>query len=65
MTIRELRKQLKLTQAEFARRIGIAQVTVSQIETGRIKASPKVAAAVMDVFGVKAGNGDSAGKGCS
>ena len=35
MTIRELRTQQKLSQAEFARRIGVSQVTVSMIETGQ------------------------------
>ena len=56
MTIRELRTQQKLSQAEFARRIGVSQVTVSMIETGRIKVSPKVAAAVMKAYGVDVGD---------
>ena len=56
MTIRELRTQQKLSQAEFARRIGVSQVTVSMIETGRIKVSPKVAAAVMKACGVDVGD---------
>lgn len=59
MTIRELRAQEKLSQSEFARRIGVSQVTVSMIETGRIKVSPKVAAAVKKACGVDVGDGDS------
>ena len=52
MTIRELRKQEKLSQAEFGEKIGVAQVTVSQLETGRMKISPKIAAGVKKAFGV-------------
>ena len=34
MRLRELRKEAKLTQAQFAKEIGYAQNTVSQWETG-------------------------------
>ena len=39
MTIKELRKAKKLSQAAFAAELGIAAVTVSQLETGRMKLS--------------------------
>ena len=51
MTIKELRKAKKLSQAAFAAELGIAAITVSQLETGRMKLSPKMAARVKDVFG--------------
>ena len=51
MTIKELRKAKKLSQAAFAAELGIAAVTVSQLETGRMKLSPKMAARVKEVFG--------------
>ena len=51
MTIKELRKTKKLSQAAFAAELGIAAVTVSQLETGRMKLSPKMAARVKDIFG--------------
>ena len=51
MTIKELRKAKKLSQAAFATELGIAAITVSQLETGRMKLSPKMAARVKDVFG--------------
>ena len=51
MTIKELRKAKQLSQAAFAAELGIAAVTVSQLETGRMKLSPKMAARVKDIFG--------------
>ena len=51
MTIKELRKAKKLSQAAFAAELGIAAITVSQLETGRMKLSPKMAARVKEVFG--------------
>ena len=40
MSIREIRRELKLSQAEFARLLGVHQTAVSQWETGRT--SPEV-----------------------
>ena len=59
MTIRELRKQEKLSQAEFGEKIGVAQVTVSQLETGRMKISQKIAAGVKKAFGVELEAGEA------
>ena len=63
MTIRELRAREKLTQAEFAKRIGIKPGTVSQLENGRMKVSDKIADRIWDEFGTEVGemadqNGD-------
>lgn len=33
--IKQLREQLKLTQAQLARRLGVGRVTVARWETGR------------------------------
>lgn len=38
--IRELRKQLGLSQPEFAKKIGVNRVTVARWETGRTIPSP-------------------------
>ena len=59
MTIKELRTQENLSQAEFAKRIGVAPITISQIETGRMKVGPKVAAGVMEAFSVVVESGDT------
>ena len=37
MTLRELREKRKLTQAEVAARVDVEQVTVSQLELGKIR----------------------------
>lgn len=44
-SIAELRRQLALSQAEFARRLGVRQQTVSEWETGRY--APRGASARM------------------
>lgn len=36
MTLRELREKRKLTQAEVAARVDVEQVTVSQLELGKV-----------------------------
>ena len=54
MNIKELRKAQKLSQSEFATKLGISAATVSQLETGRMKLSPKIAAKVKEVFGEEA-----------
>ena len=53
MTLKELRVQQKLSQSEFAKRIGVTTATISQIETGRMKVSPKIASNVKEAFGIE------------
>ena len=43
MTIKELRKDKSLTQAQFAQSIGVSPVTISAIENCRLAVSMKVA----------------------
>ena len=38
--IRTLRRSLKLTQREFAKKLGVAQNTVARWETDQVKPSP-------------------------
>ena len=52
MTIRELRKEKNLTQADFARSIGIGVSTVGPDESGRAKTSVAVRAKIREVYGV-------------
>lgn len=58
MTIKELRKEKKLSQATFAAKLGIATETISQLETGRMKVSPKIAATVKEVFDTEVDAGE-------
>ncbi len=53
MTIKELRVSRKLTQAQFARLIGISPSTAGQLENGRMKISDRVADKIWQVFGVE------------
>lgn len=50
--IKKLRKRLKLNQAEFAVKIGVAEYTVRRWESGRSKPSRMARKAVEEVFGV-------------
>ena len=56
MTIRELRKEKNLTQADFARSIGIGASTVGTYESGRAKPSVAVLAKIREVYGVDLGD---------
>ena len=56
MTIRELRKEKNLTQADFARSIGIGVSTVGTYESGRAKPSAAVLAKIREVYGVDLGD---------
>ncbi len=40
MDIKEIRKQLKLTQEQLAHKLGVSWTTVSRWENGRSKPSP-------------------------
>ena len=53
MTIRDLRKTRKLSQAELAERLGISPAAVSQLETGRMKISDRIADRIWEEFGVE------------
>ena len=55
MTIRELRATNKLTQAQFARMIGVSPSTVGQLENGRMGVSDRIADRIWEVFGVEVG----------
>lgn len=50
--IKELRKQLRLTQQQFAERIGSVQNTITGYETGRRVPSGQVIALICREFGV-------------
>ncbi len=53
MTIRELRAQQNLKQAEFARSIGLSTVTVSAYETGRQKISAASAEKIRQLYHIQ------------
>ncbi len=55
MTIRELRKAKKLTQAELAQALGIGVSTVGAYESGRAQPSAAVLAKIREVYGVEIG----------
>ena len=55
MTIQELRKAQKLTQAELAQALGIGVSTVGSYESGRIAPSEAVLAKIRKVYGVDIG----------
>lgn len=50
--IKELRKSKKLSQAEFGKRIGVSQTTVTAWETGRAEPTSSYIASVADYFHV-------------
>ncbi len=56
MDIRELRKEKGLSQAAMAQSIGVKPVTISAIETGRMKVSAKIAGAIREVYGIDVEN---------
>lgn len=53
MDISELRKRLKLTQAQFAKALGVSHGYVGHIETGVRKPSLKLAAKIERLSGVE------------
>ena len=55
MTIRELRKEKKLSQAEFAKSIGAGLSTITAYEAGKRGPSAKVLAKIREVYGVDLG----------
>lgn len=58
MTIRELRQSKKLTQAQFARLIGVNPSSVGHLENGRMKVSDRIADKIWEVFGVEVGQAE-------
>ena len=55
MTIKELRLSRKLTQAVFARLLGISQSMVGRLENGQAGVSEQIADKIWEVFGVEIG----------
>ena len=55
MTIKELRLSRKLTQAVFARLLGISQSMVGRLENGQAGVSEQIADKLWEVFGVEIG----------
>ena len=60
MTIRELRTERKLTQAAFAKSIGVGLSTVGGYESGRTQPSQAVIDKIRQVYGVKIGTASKA-----
>lgn len=56
MTIRELRKDRKLSQTEFAKSIGIGLSSIAAYEAGKRNPSPKVLEKIQEVYGVMPGS---------
>ena len=51
MNLKEVREKNKLSQAAFAKSIGVSPSAVASIETGKLKPSRKIADAVKNVYG--------------
>ena len=51
MTIKELREKNNLSQAAFAKSIGVSASTIAAIEAGRMNVSSKIADAVKATYG--------------
>lgn len=49
--VEALRKQMRLSQEEFARALRVSRQTVSSIETGRYNPSLELAFSISDFFG--------------
>lgn len=52
MNLKEVRENNKLSQAAFAKTIGVSSSAVASVEAGRMKASQKVIDKVNEVYGV-------------
>ncbi|MBQ8076662.1 MAG: helix-turn-helix transcriptional regulator [Oscillospiraceae bacterium] len=52
MNIKELRTEKKLSQAAFAKALGVSTSAIGAIEAGRMKVSAKIADKVKEVYGV-------------
>lgn len=53
MTIKELRQAKNLSQAALAAALGVKAKTISEIENGRMKVSPKMAEKAWELYGVE------------
>ena len=58
MTIRELRLSRNLTQAQFAKLLGISAATVGHLENGRAKVTDRIADRIWEVFAVEIERGE-------
>lgn len=56
---KKLRKQLKLSQIEFAAKIGVSQGTIGDIERGRIGISKSVKLKIIEKLGIESGYFDA------
>ena len=52
MTIKELRTEKKMSQAEFAKSIGVSSKSIGAYENGRTNPSEKVLQKIKEVYGV-------------
>ena len=52
MNLKEVRENNKLSQAAFAKTIGVSSSAVASVEAGRMKASQKIIDKVNEVYGV-------------
>jgi DNA-binding XRE family transcriptional regulator len=59
LKFKELRKGLKLSQIEFAKKTGVSQGTITDIERGRIGVSKSMRRKIKDTFGVESGYFDT------
>ena len=51
MNLKEVREKAKLSQAAFAKTIGVSSSAVASVEAGRMKTSQKIIDKVKEVYG--------------
>ena len=53
--IKEMREELRMTQAELARKLGFGQAYIANIEAGERSVSPETIVKLTEIFGCTAG----------